>query len=115
MMKISGYSLLRVDHPNNIKRGGVCTYFKESLPLIRRSGLRNMKECLVTEINVNNEKCFFTCHYRSPSQSHEELRKFLFQSRFPPFKYKRSTSSLFKCQRGFQCKMFGIRVIDYDV
>ena len=46
------------------------------MPLIRRSGLSNMKECLVTEINVNNEKCFFTCLYRSPSQSHEELESF---------------------------------------
>ena len=30
--KINGYSLLRDDHPNNIKRGGVRIYFKESLP-----------------------------------------------------------------------------------
>ena len=51
-------------------------YFKESLPLIRRSDLGNMKEYLVTEINVINEKCFFTCLYRSPSQSHEELESF---------------------------------------
>ena len=43
-----GYSLLRVDHPNNIKRGGLC--FKKYLPLIRRRDLNNMKECLVTEI-----------------------------------------------------------------
>ena len=28
-------------------------YFRESLPLIRRSDLSNMKECLVTENNVN--------------------------------------------------------------
>ena len=28
---INGYSLLRADHPNNIKRGVVCIYFKESL------------------------------------------------------------------------------------
>ena len=75
-ININGYSLLRVDHPNNIKRGGICLYFKESLPLINRSDLSNMKECLVTEINVNNEKCFFTCLYRSPSQSHEELESF---------------------------------------
>ena len=75
-ININGYLLLRVDHPNNIKRGGICMYFKESLPLINRSDLSNMKECLVTEINVNNEKCFFTCLYRSPSQSHEELESF---------------------------------------
>ena len=31
-IQINGYSLLRADHPNNIKRGGVCIYFKESLP-----------------------------------------------------------------------------------
>ena len=75
-ININGCSLLRVDHSNNIKRGGVCMYFKESLLLIRRSDLSNMTECLVTEINVNNEKCFFTCLYRSPSQSHEELEGF---------------------------------------
>ena len=51
-------------------------YFKESLSQIRRSDLSNMKECLVTEVNVNNEKCFFTYLYRSPSQSHEELESF---------------------------------------
>ena len=76
-ININGYSLLTVDHPNNIKRGGICMYFKESLPLIIRSDLSNMKECLVTEINVNNERCFFTCLYRSPSQSHEELESFV--------------------------------------
>ena len=46
------------------------------MPLIRRSDLSNLKECLGTEINVNNEKCFFTFLYRSPSQSHEELESF---------------------------------------
>ena len=75
-ININGYSLLRVDHPNDIKRGGVCIYFKEYLSLIRRSNLSNMKECLVTEINVNNEKCLFTCLDRSPSQSREELESF---------------------------------------
>ena len=51
-------------------------YFKESLLLIWRSDLGNTKECLLTEINANNEKCFFTWFYRSPSQSHEELESF---------------------------------------
>ena len=75
-IQINGYSLLRAYHPNDIKRGGVCICFKESLPLIRRNGLTNIKDCLVTEINVNNEKCFFTCLYRSPSQSHDEFERF---------------------------------------
>ena len=33
-------------------------------------------ESLVTESNVNNKKCFFTCLYRSQSQSHEVLESF---------------------------------------
>ena len=56
--------LLRADHPNYIKRGGVCIYFKESLSLIRQNGLTNIKDCLVTEISVNNEQCSFACVYR---------------------------------------------------
>ena len=56
--------LLRADHPNYVKRGGVCIYFKESLSLIRQNGLTNIKDCLVTEISVNNEQCSFTCVYR---------------------------------------------------
>ena len=74
--QINGYSLLTADYPNDIKRGGVCIYFKESLPLIRRNDLTNIKDCLVTEINLNSEKCFFTCLYRSPSQNHDELERF---------------------------------------
>ena len=35
-----------------------------------------MKECLVTEINVSNEKFFFTCFYRLLSQSHGKLENF---------------------------------------
>ena len=75
-IQINGNSLLRADHPNNIKCGGVCIYFKESLSLIRRNDLTNLKDCLVTEINVNNKKCFFTCLYRPPSQNHDELEHF---------------------------------------
>ena len=30
----------------------------------------------MTEIIVDNEKCFFTCLYRSPNQNHEELENF---------------------------------------
>ena len=73
-IQINGYLLLRADHLNNIKRGGVCIYFKELLPLIRRNNLTNLSDCLITEIYVNNKKCFFTCLYRSPSQSHDQLQ-----------------------------------------
>ena len=29
-ININGYQLLRVDHPNDIRRRGICMYFKES-------------------------------------------------------------------------------------
>ena len=63
-MQINGCSLLKADHPNNIKREGVCIYVKESLPLIKRNDSTTIKDFLVIEINVNNEICFFTCLYR---------------------------------------------------
>ena len=31
----------------------------------------------MTKIIVDNEKCFFTCLYRSPNQNHEELENFI--------------------------------------
>ena len=33
---IDGYNLMRVDHPSDSKRGGVCIYCKEHIPLIKR-------------------------------------------------------------------------------
>ena len=68
--KINRYSLLKADHPNNIKHGGVC------LPLIRTGSLTNIKDCPVTEINVNNEKCFLMCPYKSLSQNHDVVQGF---------------------------------------
>ena len=32
-LDLVGYKLVRADHPNNVKRGGVCFYYKESLPV----------------------------------------------------------------------------------
>ena len=51
-------------------------YFKEHLPLIRGNDLSILQECLVTEVIVDKEKCFFTCIYRSPNLNHEELENF---------------------------------------
>ena len=48
-MQVNRYSFLRADLPNNVKRGGFCIYFKESLPLIIRNDLTNLKDCLVNE------------------------------------------------------------------
>ena len=31
ILKLDGYSLIRADHPGNLKRGGFCLYYKENL------------------------------------------------------------------------------------
>ena len=42
-------------HPSNIYRGVVCIYYEEYLPLIRKTDIRKLNECIVTAITVNNE------------------------------------------------------------
>ena len=59
-MRIEGYNLLRADHPSNKKREGVCMYFKEHIPIIKRDDLCTLKECLVTEILVGNLVLIFS-------------------------------------------------------
>ena len=41
------------------KRGGVCMYYKEHLPIIRRDDSCSLKECLVTEIRVDKKVFIF--------------------------------------------------------
>ena len=58
-IKIDGYNLKRSDHSSGSKRGGVCIYYKEYIPLIKRDDLCTLDNCLVTEIRSQNEKCSF--------------------------------------------------------
>ena len=44
---LKGYSLMRSDHPNNIKQGVVCIYYKDHLPLIPKPAVTQLNECLV--------------------------------------------------------------------
>ena len=32
-LSLNGYNLTRADHPDNVKRGGICMYYKENLSL----------------------------------------------------------------------------------
>ena len=65
---------MRADHPSNT-RGGACIYYKDHLPIIKRNDLRELHECLVTELKIG-KKCFFTCLYRYPIQTSEEFEDF---------------------------------------
>ena len=70
---IDWYNLIRSDHPSDSRKGGVCIYYEEHIPLILRNDINTLDNCLVTEIRSQNEKCFLTCIYRSPSQNQDQF------------------------------------------
>ena len=71
LLKIDGFNLVRADHPNNINRGRVCIYYKESLP-VRVISLPYLKEAFILEMKDNNEKMIVSAIYRYPSQNNCE-------------------------------------------
>ena len=75
-INISGYNSLRSDHPSNTKRGGVCIFYKDYLPVIRRDDLCALSECIVNEIKLGEKFIFFTYNYRSPSQTPDEFENY---------------------------------------
>ena len=52
---IRDYKSLRADHPGDIKRGCVCVYFKESLP-VTCLPKKYSKECLIFQVSNNNKR-----------------------------------------------------------
>lgn len=76
---IEGFSkeIYRNDHPSNTRKGGVCLYFREGLPIKRRTDLELMQEMIVTEIRIARKKIFFIAVYRSPSQNSEQFEHFI--------------------------------------
>ena len=75
-IKIEGHNLIRLDHPSDSKKGGICIYFKKHISLIERDDICTLDNCLVTAICSQNEKCFLSCLERSPSQRHDEFENF---------------------------------------
>ena len=71
----SGYNVVRADHPSNTKKGGVCIYFKNSLPL-KVLDIQLLQECINFEIKIADKTCNFISLYRSPSQSKDEFESF---------------------------------------
>ena len=71
-IEIDGYKLVRGDHPDNIKRGGVYIYYKESLP-VREIKTPYLKEALLLEMDYNNKKVMVSVIYHSPSQTKNEF------------------------------------------
>ena len=53
-LNISGYNLVRADHAFNRKRGGVCIYYKNCLPL-RIISVNHLSECINLETTIGNK------------------------------------------------------------
>ena len=47
------YKLVRADYPGNVKRGGICIYFKESLSTRFLDVPSNLDECLLCELSYS--------------------------------------------------------------
>ena len=74
-MEIPGYDLFRADHPSNTKRGGVCIYYRNSLPL-KILGIQYLQECINFEIRIGGKLCRFISLYCSSSQSKDDFEAF---------------------------------------
>ena len=71
-----GYKLIRAGNPRDLKRGGVCIYFKKSVS-IKVLSITNLHECLVCELFLNSRRSHIVSLYRSPIQSSDEYDHFI--------------------------------------
>ena len=66
---------LKPDHPSNSKRGGVCIYHKNSIPL-RVLDIYYLQDCINFEIRFGDKLCNFISLNRSSNQSNETFNTF---------------------------------------
>ena len=76
---INGFSPdpFRSDKDLNTRNGGVCLYFKESLPIKERRDLEIIPETIVAEIKLIRKKIFVVLSYCHPNISSEEFNEYL--------------------------------------
>ena len=75
-LNIPGYNMSRADHPSGNRRGGVCIYYKESLP-IKMLNINYLQECICFDLKIGSKLCTIVSLYRSPSQSADAFENFL--------------------------------------
>ena len=67
-LEVPGYNSFRAGHPPNTKRGGLCIYYRNSLPP-KVLGIHYLQECINFKIITGGKLCRFVSLYRSPNQS----------------------------------------------
>ena len=73
--EMPGYSMLRVDHLPNNKRGNVCIFYRTTAPL-RVLTISYLSECIIFEISIGSNIYRFTHLYRLPSQAQDQFQTF---------------------------------------
>ena len=73
ILEIPGYDLIRADRSSNSKRGGVCVYYGNSLPL-KTLDIFYLQECIVFELKIGHLIGQFTDHLINPKMIHKQLR-----------------------------------------
>ena len=68
--------MFRADHPSGDRRGGVCIYYKETLP-IKELKISYLQESICFDLKIGNKLCSIVSLYRSPSQTSDEFENFL--------------------------------------
>ena len=75
-LSLKGYNIHRVDDPDNVKKGWVCVYYKETLAVHFLQ--TKLNQCIVSEATFKNKKKDHVISlYRSPSQTPVQFDNFL--------------------------------------
>ena len=75
-LRITGYKLIRVDHPSNQKRGVIFIYHKDFLP-IKVNNVSYLTESLNFNLSGNGKQCNFDLSFTKSSQSLEGFQTFI--------------------------------------
>ena len=76
ILKLDCYSLIRADHPGNLKRGEVYLYYKENL-LSTHIKTEYFPQSLLSRISIQNQTDYLVVTYRSPNQNSNEFNELL--------------------------------------
>ena len=71
-LSLPGYNLARSDHPDYVKRGGVCLYYKENLSL-RNINVSFLSQCVLCEVTLQRQKGYVIVICWSPRETVVEL------------------------------------------
>ena len=75
-LELPGCNLVCTDNPTNTKRGGVCIYYHNSLPL-KVIDNQLLNECIHFEIRIGGKLCSFLCLHRPPIKLKISLKHLL--------------------------------------